>query len=404
MADALATLAGLPVLAARVSLPAWGVWYAEVTLDGEHTLTGAQSLVVADLTLRGTVISGGPQSGRSHYRIAGGGGGWGRTIPAWSRQDDGGVKASWILQDAAGRAGEVLGASLPSTRVAASWVRPAGPACAELERLFPSGWYVDADGVTQIGARPASNLADASTDGPVDGAAGVVVLARDSIAPIVPGVTVRGLVAVDVEHTISREAGLRSRVWGRLVASDADRRLSALRKLHEQLDPLRPFRGVAEFRVVSLESKRANLAPVRSSTGLPQLLRCVTYPGVGGAETQPAIGSRVLVGFVDSDPSRPAILGFEDYEGSGFVPVKVTLNASTFVDVGGSGAATLAKSAPATTALNAIGTWIAACTAALAANPTYTLFQAAMVTPGATVAAALTAAVALLPTSTARGK
>ena len=67
-----ATLNSILATSARVYLPAWGVWYAEVDLDGEHTLTGTVSLVVADLTLVGTVLSGGPENGRSHYRVVAG--------------------------------------------------------------------------------------------------------------------------------------------------------------------------------------------------------------------------------------------------------------------------------------------------------------------------------------------
>jgi hypothetical protein len=58
------------VTSARINIPAWGCWYADVSLDGDVPLSGAVSLVVADLTLRGTVLSGGASAdkARSMYR------------------------------------------------------------------------------------------------------------------------------------------------------------------------------------------------------------------------------------------------------------------------------------------------------------------------------------------------
>ena len=71
-----ATLEGHRVTTARATIPAWGCWYADVSIDGEHALTGAVTLQIADLAMKGTVLSGGPAKGRSHFRIVAGAGGW----------------------------------------------------------------------------------------------------------------------------------------------------------------------------------------------------------------------------------------------------------------------------------------------------------------------------------------
>ena len=327
-----AALNNILATSARVYLPAWGVWYAEVDLDGEHTLTGAVSLVVADLTLVGTVLSGGPENGRSHYRVVAGKGGWGRTIPAKSYANDAGVKASTVLLDAADACGEtILASTLPTTRPGPAWVRDETRARATLDHIAPRGWYVGEDGVTRIGARTPGTLPANVTHGPVDLARGCVELASESIAAILPGIVVDGLTAVDVLHEVSSE-GLRSTVHG--ARGGSSRTLDAFRAILEGLDPDRAFRGQSEYRVVSRSGDRVGLEPVRVSTGMPDLSRVVSRPGLPGCKGGAAIGSRVLVAFADSSPARPYVCGYEDADGSGFVPTTLVLDASSSIKLG----------------------------------------------------------------------
>jgi len=327
-----ATLNSILATSARVYLPAWGVWYAEVDLDGEHTLTGAVSLVVADLTLVGTVLSGGPENGRSHYRVVAGKGGWGKTIPAKSYANDAGVKASTVLLDAADACGEtILASTLPTTRPGAAWTRPEGRARTVLEQLAPRGWYVGEDGVTRIGSRTPGTLPAGVTHGPVDLARGCVELASESIAAILPGIVVDGLTAVDVFHEVSSD-GLRSTVHG--ARGGSSRALDAFRAIFEGLDPDRPFRGQSEYRVTSRSGDRVGLEPVRVSTGMPELSRVVARPGLPGCKGGAAVGSRVLVAFADSSPARPYVCGYEDADGSGFVPTTLVLDASSSIKLG----------------------------------------------------------------------
>lgn len=316
-----ATLEGHRATRARVQIPKWGCWYADVDLDGEHTLSGSVSLVIADLTLRGTILSGGATKGRSQYRIVAGAGGWGQTVARKSYVNDLGAKHSTVLGDAARDAGETLGTISSTDRVGPGWVRVEGPASAVLELVAPRGWYVDEAGVTQIGARTGSAVsANIPRTKPVDLARGVVVLAPEKIATILPGVTVDGLTAVDVQHEISAKGGLRTTIYGARESGGSSRGLEAFAKLLDVIDPDRNFRGVTEYRVVLRQSKRYDLQPVRRSSGMPDLARVFVRPGVAGCDADVALGSVVLVGFVNSDPSRPYIAGFEDADGEAFVP------------------------------------------------------------------------------------
>lgn len=328
----LSTLSGKSVTHALAALPAWGCWYAEATIDGEHTLAGAVDLVLADLTLKGFVLSGGPDKGRSYYRIVGGKGGWGKTLKAKSYANDASVTATTVLGDAAKEAGETLDATTvaASSRVGPAFVRPAGPASRVLEMVSPSSWYVGEDGVTRLGRRAAKDLtAKATRVTPLDKARGKVVLAAESIATIVPGVKVDGLEAVDVHHEVTPK-GLRSTIWGRRGAGTS-RRLESMRKIVDALDPDRAFRAMWEYRVVTQEGERLNLQPVHVSFGMPDLRRVPVHPGISGAKSMATLGSRVVVAFLNADPGRPVVVGFESPDGSGFKPIDVSLDATTFV-------------------------------------------------------------------------
>jgi len=325
-----ATLAGQRVTRATLTLPAWGIAWADVELDADTSLTGAAVLELPGLSWHGTVVSGGPSSaGRSSYRLAAGAAGWGRIVAAGGYHNDAGVKARTVLEDAAKLAGETLDAdTLPaaSVRLGPAWAREEGPASRTLELVAPRGWYVGEDGITRIGQRPAVTYTGKASHGPVDRARGTVTLAADDLAQLVPGVIVDGLTAVDVVHELDPKRGLRSTIWG-AQASTTSRRLAAFGSLVGSLLPDYTYRGIYEFRVVTLEGDRANLQPVRASLGLSDQRRVRVRGGLAGAKASPALGSLVLVAFVNADPARPIVVGFDDPESTGFVAQSMTLQA-----------------------------------------------------------------------------
>lgn len=326
-----ATLSGSRVTSATVSIPAWGCWWALVSIDGEKDLTGAVDLTIADLTLKGTIVSGGKQQGRSSFHVVGGAGGWGKTIPAKDYSDDAAVKLSTVLKDAAESVKEKIDLSTiaNTNRLGPDFVRPEQPASYTLESVAERGWYVGEDGITHIGRRPAAALTTSATRvTPVDKQRGTLELAAESIAKILPGAIIDGLEALDVEHSISAKGGVRTMIWGKLGASSFSRRLDAMRQIFEQLDPYRRYRGFTEYRVVTQEGERLNLQPIRVSTGMPELRRVYVRPGVSGCRATVKLGSRVLVAFADADPARPFVASFEDAEGEGFLPLVLKIDAT----------------------------------------------------------------------------
>ena len=317
---------GRQALSLTLTIPAWGVWFLDATLSGEDGLSGLLACSVADLALVGTVIHSGAFNGRISVRLIGGRGGLAKVLPAHAYHDDAGVRVATVIRDAMREAGESLDEStLPTTRLGPHYTRGEAPAASVLERHARGAWYVAENGIVRLGARPSGALPAGVAIERVDKARGVLNVASSTIATILPGITAEGLVVTDVRHEVNGDNGLRSTLWGSRAPGATTRRLDSWRRLLEGLDPDRRFRGVVEYRVVTREGARLNLQPVRSGLGMPELRRVPSWPGVPGCEGDAVPGTRVLVGFIDSDPSRPYVAAFEGSEGVGFVPTEVRI-------------------------------------------------------------------------------
>jgi hypothetical protein len=215
---ATATLNGKTVTACRVQIPASGVWFADVEIDRAEQLTGSVTLVLADLTLKGTILSGGPWQSRARYRIAGGAGGWGKVIPAKAYANDLGVKLTNAIGDAARACGETVGA-IPVGTTGPNFVRARGPGVARPERA--RGRREDG-GARLVRRRGRGHAVRSAAQRHVLGRgharrsrprAEPVELAATSIAALLPGVVVDGIEAVDVEHVLDDK--LRTTIWGK---------------------------------------------------------------------------------------------------------------------------------------------------------------------------------------------
>ncbi|OFV81988.1 MAG: hypothetical protein A2Y78_00190 [Acidobacteria bacterium RBG_13_68_16] len=315
-----ATLQGAACSRVRVQIPAWGLWWADVDLVEPVELAGAVTLALAGATWRGTIVSGGVALGRAAYRVVAGAGGWGQDVPARSYSDDSGVSVRSVLADVATAAGETI-TGLPSTRVGRHFARAAGPASMVLHELAPRAWYVDGEGVTQIGSRPATAYTTQATRVRDDRRMGVVELVVSSAVGLVPGATVEGHEpASDVELDLSNK-----RLTARLYAGpSSSRRLSALAKIVEALDPRRAYRATYDARVVSQTGDRVHLQIVRSSCGLADLAR-VPMRGPYGVRATVTPGAIVSVAFADADPSRPYVVAGPAWDDPGWMPVLIEL-------------------------------------------------------------------------------
>jgi len=298
-------------------MPAWGVWWADVEIDQPAELSGSVTLELSGLTLVGSVVSGGPWSGRARYRVAAGAGRWGVEIPAKSYANDLGVKVSTVLGDAAAAVGETLETIAAALTVGPQWTREAGPASRQLHAIRPRAWHVGADGVTRLGAWPASAHSGEVTVLDSDDARGCYELAAESVAGIVPGATVAGVEAVDVEHRVTPK-GTRTTIW------TEDGLGSELDKLARYFANVHRFRGVWSYRVVSQSGERLNLQIERASTGLRDL-QAVPVRLAPGVRADWTPGSMCLVAFVDGSPSRPVVIAGDDPDSPAFGPSRLDM-------------------------------------------------------------------------------
>lgn len=330
----LATLAGKTVTDANVQIPAWGVWWADVTVADDTEISGAVDLQITDVTLRGTIVSGGPHAGRGYYRLAGGAAAWGREVAPQGYQDNSGVQVSTVASDAAGAVGERLGA-LPTSRLGPHFARSKGPASRVLHEIAPRAWYVGLDGVTQFGDRTPSTYTGDAPRVDADPSGRIITLATETLAGLLPGVQVDGAEpATDVEYVLTPKR-LVARIW---AGPRPSRRLDAWRRIFEALDPRRLYRGIYEFRVVSQNTERLNLQPMRVASGMCDLENVPVRPGIAGARATVLPGALVLACFADADPSRPQVISHDDADSPGFLPLlleigpKPTLGAARMTD------------------------------------------------------------------------
>lgn len=327
------TLDGNAVSTLTLAVPAWGCWWADVGLpDAIEIDVGASvRLDVGGQPCVGTVVTGGALDGRAAYRIVGGANGWSKTVQAKGYRNTTGVRTQGVLRDLAEAVGESV-TNLDESTLGELFTRPGGGAYRTLNAIAPQAWYVLYSGVTAMGARPAYAYQGQGIITRRDRALGVVELDVQTITDLRPGVQVDGNEpATDLEIVLAGPK-LTARVY---YAPASSRRLRAFAKLLDALDPRRLFRGVFEYRVVSQSGDRLDLQSVRAANGLPDLRGVPIRPGMAGLRADVALGSLVLVGFADADPSRPAVLSHAAPDAPGWMP--------TLLELGGPGALGVAR-------------------------------------------------------------
>jgi hypothetical protein len=334
---------------ARLLVPAWGLPFAEVEIDGAEELAdNAVTLEIADLVASMTVVTSGAWRGRRRYRLVAGSGGWGESIPARGYTSDLKVLRGAVATDAAADAGELIDTSgLSVDSIGGHWTRPAGPAARTLELLAPQGWRVGLDGFTRFGAVPEVDYTGeaARVDLP-DFAVGRIELAPSTgVSQLIPGVVVDDTTAVDVEHRVE-DGALRTSLWA--AHGGASRVLKAMERLVTRLTDRYRYHGAYSYRIVSsegstIDGQRLDLQPERSSTGMPWLQRVRTQylPGITVEHT---LGGLVLVQFADGDPARPRVTaGDADPDNPGWLPDAVRIDADAAVELGDGIAAVLTE-------------------------------------------------------------
>ena len=344
----------------RVCVPQHGAWYADVVMLADPALSGSVTLTIGTLDLVGTVYEFGTRGEQSFARIVAGAGAWGTLLPAKDYHNDAGVKRKLLAEDAARGAGETLETITDATTIGTHYVRRTGPASRTLEAAF-GAWHVGFDGVTRIGERPTSNPAAGSyivEDAEPENARATLTM-EDVASVTIGSVLSEGLdtpiTVRDMEIEITSDIAVVC-VWGGGSASSMDRLGDAMRTLIGRATEVKIW-GKRTYRVSEMDGDRVKLQAINRSAELPDILPVSMFPGVAGVHAALTPGATVAVEFLDGDPARPVVTGFVGKDGTGFVPVSLTLDASTEIKVGASASDFVALAAKVLTELQDIKSW-----------------------------------------------
>jgi hypothetical protein len=400
----------LPVVAAKINVPATGVWIAD--LDVDLDVTGIVPIGKAILTIGTTLLTGtidpratGKVGSKAHVQLIGGGGGWDSHVLALHLHNDVGVISSQVYAQTAAEVGEVVVDSKP-TRLGTDYARTSGPASRVLSGV---DWFVDFTGVTIVGPRLPVPFNPLNVD-ILDWDPGERKATLASTDLIVPGTVLLdvrfGTATVrDIEHTFGPD-GARATAYcatsdipplpGAHIETPGGRLARALGALaRESVAP--EYLKQHRYRVVIQGGdKRVTLQSVDLLSKVPAfLLDIEVWPGFAGASFLFVPGTEVMVSFNDGDPAQPVIVGFAKTSPppleAQIEAVRIALG-TVAIDPVAKAPGTQAQIAALTVAVGAVAAWIAAVTALAATPPTsttFTLFGAAMAAPGATVAGAL---------------
>jgi hypothetical protein len=262
-------------------------------------------------------------------------------VPAQDFQSSGGVSAVSVENATAALVGETVNDPQPIS-LGLRWERMAGPA----SRIFRNpdrDWYVDGNGVTQIGTWPAAQPDPTVEVLTFDPIRQVATCSADAL--ILPGTVLTDtssqprwdgpLTVRDVEMTWDHN-GTRATCWFSPVATS---RLAA-----GLASMVREFAGVANLKrwiytVVSVSGSglgttlnlQATANPDGSASDAPPLANCPMWPGLAGLSCSPALSSHVAVVFLSPGWSDPVVVHFDTT-----LPTAAAIDATGTVSVGAS--------------------------------------------------------------------
>lgn len=331
--DTYAAINGQRLTSVQLTVGNCGPWLADCDFEADPDVSGPVVLTIGTLALKGTIDAhaSGAFSLQRRVRVIGGAGGWGATVGAKAYANDAGVKARTVAEDAARVVGETLGSFVPrDERVGRAYVRQAGPASRTLEDVIGGvAWWVDYEGITHAGPRPGGVVPSKRyTVLAYDPRDRIVTLSVDEPGDVVIGsvlserldgpLTVRSL---EIRVTSGE---LRVLAWCGGSESGYGQLTGLLRGIARRSTDGQ-LHGLYRYRVVRMVAERVELQAVRRLAGLPDLLPVSMWPGLAGAHAELAPSAEVLVTFVEGDRAQPIVTHFAPKDGTGFVPVRLTL-------------------------------------------------------------------------------
>lgn len=226
------TLNGQRIISGKITIPYYGSWSADVTLNLEASvlpqvvalgvptaLPPPVTILLGDLTLQGYAYRVFSFAGARSARCSGGVGGWKNNVIAKSYQNPAGINLSMVLGDAAKEVGESVVVN-PDSSIGTAYMREAAPAQRVLKQLAGALWWIDPKtGTTNVSP---TRRSDAITTPfqvvSYNGGLGVFTIASENLGDWMPGrvftsptVTVQQTVS-SVVHAIDNTGKVRTEV------------------------------------------------------------------------------------------------------------------------------------------------------------------------------------------------
>lgn len=181
------SFAGFPASSMSLWVPLVGLWVADVTLVAGVPLPPFGPLVHGNMALIGGVYRSATFGGQTTARIAGGFGGWSRSIPARGYSLPFGVTRSIVIADAAAECGEPPALVVNDTVLGQFWTCKKETAGMRVRTVAGSSWWVNPAGILVVGPRDPSPIITPWQQIEWDGASGVLEIATNDPASWQPG-------------------------------------------------------------------------------------------------------------------------------------------------------------------------------------------------------------------------
>ena len=237
------------------------------------------------------------------------------------------MKASTVAGDAARLAGETIGTfEVESEILGDHYTRRSGPASVTLEDAAQGRpWYVDYSGVTHVtetrtAPTPSGDSYQILKFDPLQQRA---ILSVDDLSQIVIGVVLtegvdEPLTVTALEIVITPES-FRVIAWGQRQQGAGD----SLKRIVERLT-VQELNGIYRYRVSQMAGDRVDLQVARTASGLPDQLRVAQWGG-SGMHAILALGSEVLVQFIDGNRADPVITHYPGKGQGGHIPEAIEI-------------------------------------------------------------------------------
>lgn len=303
-------LNGERVVTADVTVPRRGAFTADVSLAGAASISGNVVLTLGKLRLKGTAFRQSPFGGARSVRIVGGFGGWRKSIRSRSYSHDAGVRLSSVIGDAARDAGEKV--AITTDRVIGTfYVREKAKAERVLHTLTDGDWWIDAEGVTRIGATRSSDpIKSAFTVVSWVGGRGRFEIATDAQEDWLPGrtfsaPTITGVQTINaIQIHADNDGKVRTVVLSETSTAE-NRILDEVRAIIRAELPSLSYCAFWQYKIVGVSGRKVDVAPLNPGGIMPSISSVPPMPGTMAEVVTPTIGATCIIAFLDGSPTNP---------------------------------------------------------------------------------------------------